>query len=191
MTSNKAVVCGIYATRDGVELATNALVTSGFSLADISVLLPESHGVAEDAEAGESIGVRGSTLTGAVGGAAAGGVIGLMAGIGALAIPGVGPVIAAGPIVDVLAGMGVGGAIGGFTGAIIGMGIPEDEAKVYEARLKKGGILVSLHCTTSDEVKRVKELVEQTGGEQISSTTESSPIATMDDTAAPKASAFG
>ena len=176
MTGNKTVVFGIYATRDGVELATNALVTSGFPLADISVLLPESLGVAEGVETGDSIGVPRSMITGAVGGAAAGGVLALMAGIGALAIPGVLPVIAAAPIVDVLAGMGTVGAIGGFAGAIIGMGIPEDEVKVHEARLKKGGILVSLHCATSDEVTRVKELVEQTGGEHISFSTTASSL---------------
>jgi hypothetical protein len=176
MTGNKTVVCGVYDTRDGVELATNALVTSGFPAADISVLLPESLGVAEDVETGESAGAPGSTITGAVGGAAAGGVLGLMAGIGALVIPGVGAVIAIGPIVDVLAGMGVGGAIGGFIGAIMGMGIPEDEANLYQERLKKGGILVSLHCATSDEVKRVKELIEQTGGEEICPATEASSM---------------
>ncbi len=176
MTGNKTVVLVIYATRDGVELATDALVTSGFPLADILVLLPESLGVAEGVETGDSIGVPRSMITGAVGGAAAGGVLALMAGIGALAIPGILPVIAAAPIVDVLAGMGTVGAIGGFAGAIIGMGIPEDEVKVHEARLKKGGILVSLHCATSDEVTRVKELVEQTGGEHIFFSTTASSL---------------
>ncbi len=174
MAGNKSAVFGIYSTLDGVDQATNALVASGFPVAAISVLLPEGLGVANDVATQESMKAPGDAKIGAVAGATAGGVLGLLAGIGALAIPGVGPIIAAGPVVDVLTGMGVGGAVGGFTGAIFGMGIPEDEAKRYEGRLKKGGILVSLQCKTSDEVKRAKEIVEQTGGEQISSTTESS-----------------
>jgi len=91
-----------------------------------------------------------------------------------LAIPGLGPFIAAGPIMAGLAGMGVGGAVGGVTGALIGMGIPEFEAKRYEGRLQKGGILLSVHCGTSDEIKRAKEIVESTGGEDVSSTGEAS-----------------
>jgi hypothetical protein len=97
-----------------------------------------------------------------------------LAGIGALAIPGVGPFIAAGPIMAALAGLGVGGAVGGFTGALIGLGIPEYEAKRYEGRIQKGGILLSVHCDTSDEIKRAKEVMKNTGGEDISSTSESS-----------------
>jgi hypothetical protein len=103
-----------------------------------------------------------------------GGALGLLAGIGALAIPGVGPLIAAGPIVSALAGLGVGGAVGGFTGALIGMGIPEYEAKRYEGRLQKGGILLSVHCDTSDEIKSAKEIMKRTGAEDVSSTGESS-----------------
>jgi hypothetical protein len=91
--------------------------------------------------------------------------------------------IAAGPIMGALAGMGVGGAVGGFTGALIGMGIPEYEAKRYEGRLKKGGILFSVHCSTSDEVKRATEIVERTGGEDISSTSESSSTSNKTDRA--------
>jgi hypothetical protein len=103
-----------------------------------------------------------------------GGTLGLLAGVGLLAIPGLGPFIAAGPIMAGLAGLGVGGAVGGVTGALIGMGIPEFEAKRYEGRLKKGGILLSVHCDTSDEIKRAKEVVERTGGEDVSSTGEAS-----------------
>jgi hypothetical protein len=91
-----------------------------------------------------------------------------------LAIPGLGPFIAAGPIVAALAGLGVGGAVGGVTGALIGLGIPEYEAKRYEGRVKKGGILVSVHCDTSDEISHAKKIMENTGGEDISSTSESS-----------------
>ena len=103
-----------------------------------------------------------------------GGTLGVLAGVGLLAIPGLGPFIAAGPIMAGLAGLGVGGAVGGVTGALIGLGIPEYEAKRYEGRLQKGGILLSVHCDTSDEIKRSKEIIERTGGEDISSTGESS-----------------
>jgi hypothetical protein len=103
-----------------------------------------------------------------------GGTLGVLAGVGLLAIPGLGPFIAAGPIMAGLAGLGVGGAVGGFTGALIGMGIPEFEAKRYEGRLQKGGILLSVHCDTSDEIKRAKEVLKNTGAEDVSSTGEAS-----------------
>jgi hypothetical protein len=111
---------------------------------------------------------------GAGSGAVIGGVLGWLAGIGSLAIPGVGPFIAAGPIVAALAGVGVGGAIGGLAGALVGMGIPEYEAKRYEGRIKQGGILLSVHCDTSEEIDRAKKILEHTGAENISYTTESS-----------------
>jgi len=98
--------------------------------------------------------------------------LGWLAGIGALAIPGLGPFIAAGPIMAALAGAGVGGAVGGLTGALIGMGIPEYEAKRYEGRVKDGGILLSVHSDSSDETKRAKEILERTGAKDISSTGE-------------------
>src|SRR6202162_3241297 len=111
---------------------------------------------------------------GAGSGAVLGGTLGLLAGIGALAIPGVGPLIAAGPIMAALAGIGVGGAVGGFAGGLIGMGIPEFEAKRYEGRIQRGGILLSVHCDTSDQIKRAKEIMKNTGAEDISSTGASS-----------------
>ena len=95
-------------------------------------------------------------------------------GIGALAIPGVGPLIAAGPIMGALAGLGVGGAVGGLIGALVGMGIPEYEAKRYEGRIKDGGILLSVHCDTSDEVSRAKDILKQTGADDIASAGEKS-----------------
>lgn len=180
----KTAVFGIYSTRDGIERAVEALLQSGFTKDDISVLLPEGVGAPTQAYT-ESSGLKdignvkntkapeGATA-GAGTGAVIGGTLGLLAGIGALAIPGVGPLIAAGPIMAALAGLGVGGAVGGFTGALIGMGIPEYEAKKYEGRLKKGGILFAVHCSTSEQIKRAKEIVEHTGGEDISSTGETS-----------------
>jgi hypothetical protein len=98
--------------------------------------------------------------------------LGLLAGIGALAIPGVGPLIAAGPIMGALAGLGVGGAVGGIVGALVGMGIPEFEAKRYEGAVKEGGTLLSVHCDTSDEVKIAKDGLRDTGARDISTTGE-------------------
>ena len=105
-------------------------------------------------------------------GGAVGGTLGLLAGIGALAIPGVGPLIAAGPIMGALAGLGVGGAVGGLVGALVGMGIPEYEAKRYEGRVKDGGILVSVHCDSSEEVSKAKDVLKATGAEDIASSGE-------------------
>jgi len=207
MDNKKASVFGIYSTRDGVERATDALLQSGFTASDVSVLLPESLANASKPSSSDNvssmkdgkvvketgpgeIGTEKNTkapegaTAGAVSGATVGGVLGLLAGIGALAIPGVGPLIAAGPIVAALAGMGVGGAVGGVTGALIGFGIPEFEAKKYEGRLKKGAILFSVHCDTSEQVTKAKEIVERTGGEDVSSTGETSA---SNDTAARRA----
>jgi hypothetical protein len=113
-------------------------------------------------------------VTGAGAGGAVGGVLGWLAGIGSLAIPGIGPFIAAGPIMASLAGLGVGGAVGGLIGALVGMGIPEYEAKRYEGRIKEGGVLLSVHCDTSDEITRAKNLLKNTGAQDISSTDEAS-----------------
>jgi hypothetical protein len=173
MTSKKTAVFGIYSTRAGVERAADVLARSGFPITDISVLLPESLG-SKDIGTQKATKAPEGAAAGAGSGAVLGGTLGLLAGIGALAIPGVGPLIAAGPIMAGLAGIGVGGAIGGFAGALIGMGIPEYEAKRYEGRLQKGGILLSVHCDSSDEIDRAKEILERTGGEDISSTGESS-----------------
>ena len=110
--------------------------------------------------------------TGAATGAVMGGVLGWLAGIGAIAIPGVGPFIAAGPIMAALAGMGVGGTVGGIAGGLVGVGIPEYEAKRYEGRVRKGGFLVSVHCDDSNWVSKAKKLLQETGAEDISSTGE-------------------
>jgi hypothetical protein len=171
--NKKTSVFGIYSNRTTVENAVDTLIKSGFSASDVSVLLPENLGP-------KSIGTEKATkapegaAAGATSGAVLGGGLGLLVGIGALAIPGLGPFIAAGPIMAALAGMGVGGAVGGVTGALVGLGIPEYEAKRYEGRLQKGGILLSVHCDTSDEIKHAKDLLSGTGAEDISSTSESS-----------------
>jgi hypothetical protein len=174
MSGRKVAVFGIYATRAAVENATDALVKAGFPTSDISVLLPESLGGAKEMGTEKATKAPEGAAAGVTTGGVIGGTLGLLAGVGMLAIPGLGPFIAAGPIMAGLAGLGVGGAVGGVTGALIGMGIPEFEAKRYEGRLQKGGILLSLHCDTSDEIKRAKEVMERTGGEDISSTGEAS-----------------
>ena len=174
MSGKKVAVFGIYSTRLAVENATHSLVETGFPTSDISVLLPESLGGPKEMGTEKATKAPEGAAAGVTTGGLIGGTLGLLAGVGLLAIPGLGPFIAAGPIMAGLAGLGVGGAVGGVTGALIGMGIPEFEAKRYEGRLQKGGILLSVHCDTSDEIKRAKEVVERTGGEDISSTGEAS-----------------
>src|SRR6476660_9462487 len=153
MAGKNTAVFGIYATRRSVENAVDSLKIDGFRNTDISVLLPQNEGTKDFAHEKQTKAPEGAA-TGAGTGAVLGGTLGWLTGIGALAIPGLGPLIAAGPIMAALAGMGVGGAIGGITGALVGMGIPEYEAKRYEGVIRKGGILLSVHCATSDEVSR-------------------------------------
>jgi hypothetical protein len=174
MSSKKVGVFGIYSTRVAVENATESLIRAGFPAADISVLLPESLGGPKEMGTEKATKAPEGTVAGVTTGGVIGGALGVLAGVGLLAIPGLGPFIAAGPIMAGLAGMGVGGAVGGVTGALIGMGIPEFEAKRYEGRLQKGGILLSVHCDTSDEIKRAKEVLKATNAEDVSSTGEAS-----------------
>src|ERR1700691_4944718 len=173
MSGKKTAVFGIYGSRETVERAVDTFVKSGFSTSDVSVLLPENLG-AKPIATDKSTKAPEGAATGAGSGAVVGGTLGLLAGIGALAIPGIGPFIAAGPLMATLAGIGVGGTVGGFAGALIGMGIPEYEAKRYEGFIQKGALLLSVHCDTSDEIRRAREILKMAGGEDISSTGESS-----------------
>jgi hypothetical protein len=173
MAGKNTAVFGIYPSYNSVEQAVFALKTAGFRNTDISVLFPENAGTKDFAHEKGTKAPEGAA-TGAGTGAVLGGTLGWLAGIGSLAIPGLGPFIAAGPIMAALAGAGVGGAVGGITGALIGMGIPEYEAKRYEGRIKKGGILLSVHSDNSEWTKRAKEVLERTGAEDISSTGEAS-----------------
>jgi len=173
MSDKKTSVFAIYTERSSAERAVSGLMNTGFAAGAISVLLPENLGTRELGTEKATKAPEGAT-TGAGTGAVLGGALGLLAGIGALAIPGVGPLIAAGPIMATLAGMGVGGTVGGFAGALIGAGIPEYEAKRYEGSLQKGGILLSVHCATSDEIDRAKHALKATGGQDIATTGESS-----------------
>src|SRR5580765_2584642 len=168
MANKKTAVFGIYRTVGQAEGAVDTLVTDGFGNSDISVLLPDNESSKDFAHEKHTKAPEGTT-TGVAAGGTIGGTLGLLAGIGALAIPGVGPFIAAGPIMGALAGIGVGGAVGGLVGALIGMGLPEYEAKRYEGRIKAGGVLLSVHCDTSDEITRAKALLKSTGAEDVSS----------------------
>src|ERR1700724_1425742 len=159
---------GIYRSRTTPETAVYELISAGFPSAYVSVLLPDVQSTKELAHEKNTKAPEGTT-TGVAAGGAVGGTLGLLAGIGALAIPGLGPFIAAGPIMGALAGVGVGGAVGGLVGALVGMGIPEYEAKRYEGRVEDGGVLLSVHCDTSEEISRAKDLLKQTGAEDISS----------------------
>ena len=165
-------VFGIYANVSGAELAIGDLKDAGFRVEDMSILLPENSGT-KDLAFQKGTKAPEGTATGAASGAVIGGAIGWLLGIGALAIPGVGPFIAAGPIMAALAGIGVGGAVGGFTGALIGMGIPEYQAKRYEGLVKNGSILLSVHADDSKWAKLAKTVLDQTGATEISSTGES------------------
>jgi hypothetical protein len=171
MAGKNTAVFGIYPTYEAVERAVDALRVAGFRNTDISVLFPENVGTKDFAHEKGTKAPEGATA-GAGTGAVVGGTMGWLVGIGALAIPGLGPFIAAGPIMAALAGAGVGGAVGGVTGALIGMGIPEYEAKRYEGRVTKGGILLSVHSDDSAWTRRAKEILERTGAEDISSTGE-------------------
>jgi hypothetical protein len=184
MTSKKTAVFGMFQSRGQAERAVDALRSASFTNDDISVLLPDVDSSKEFAHEKNTKAPEGAT-TGVTAGGAVGGTLGLLAGIGMLAIPGFGPFIAAGPIMAALAGLGVGGAVGGVIGALVGMGIPEYEAKRYEGRLKAGGVLLSVHCDTSDQITRAKELLKHAGADDISSSGEASA-----DYAAPAAAMY-
>jgi len=187
MAGKNTAAFGIYRTQGEVEQAVDALRAENFRNTDISVLFPENQGTKDFAVEKNTKAPEG-TATGATTGAVIGGALGWLAGIGALAIPGIGPLIAAGPIVAALTGVGVGGAIGGITGALVGMGIPEYEAKRFEGRIKEGGILLSVHCDDSNWTKKAKEILERTGATDIASAGEASADWQKTDKPLPRAS---
>lgn len=186
MAGKNTAVFGIYPTYASVEAGVGSLQSAGFRNEDISVLMPENVGSKEFAHEKGTKAPEGAA-TGAGTGAVVGGVLGVLAGIGLLAVPGLGPFIAAGPIMAGLAGLGVGGAVGGIAGALIGLGIPEYEAKRYEGRVKEGGILLSVHCDSSEWTKRAKEVLERTGAQDIASTGEASADYAKSDKPLPRA----
>jgi len=167
---NKAVF-GIYSNHLDAENAVNGLKLAGFRNTDISILFQENEGT-KDLVMTRSTKAPEGTAAGASSGAVVGGIIGWLAGAGLLAIPGLGMFVAAGPLIASLSGIGVGGVFGGLTGALVGLGSPEYEAKRYEGRIRKGGILLSVHCDDSDWAKTARTILQQTGAEDVSSTTE-------------------
>lgn len=171
MAGKNVAVFGIYADRGTVEGAVEELRAGGFRSTDISMLLPENLG-SKDLAASKASKAPEGVAAGVSSGAVIGGALGWLLGIGALAIPGLGPFIAAGPIVALLAGVGAGGVVGGVTGAMIGLGIPEYEAKRYEGRLRNGGILLSVHCDDHKWSEAAKRILERTGASDVASTTE-------------------
>jgi hypothetical protein len=187
MAGKNTSVFGIYPAYASVEIAVDALRAAGFRSTDISVLFPENVGTKDFAHEKGTKAPEGASA-GAGTGAVIGGTLGWLAGIGALAIPGIGPFIAAGPIVAALAGVGVGGTVGGITGALIGLGIPEYEAKRYEGRVKEGGILLSVHSDNSEWTNKAKEVLERTGAQDIASAGEARADFQKSDKPMPRAS---
>jgi hypothetical protein len=185
MTTKNRAVFGIYSTTAETERAVNALLQSGFSSQDVSVLMPDQQSTREFAVHKDTKAPEGATA-GATTGGVIGGALGILVGLGSLAIPGVGPFIAAGPLVAGLAGLGAGGAVGGLIGALAGMGIPEYEARRYEGRVKDGGVLLSVHCETPGEVLRAKEVLKTTGAADIASSTESAGVRAPEKDTAPR-----
>jgi hypothetical protein len=158
-------------TESQADAIVGKLKSGGFSDSDISVLFPDKGSTRDFAHKKETKMPEGATVGASTGGVV-GGTIGLLAGIGALAIPGLGPFIAAGPIMAALSGGAIGAGVGGLAGALVGLGIPEYEAKRYEGKVKEGGILISVHSENNDETNRAKSIFKEEGAHDISSTGE-------------------
>ena len=166
---SKAVVCIANSESQAIKIV-NQLKDAGFRN-EISVLTPDKAGTKDFAHEHNTKAPEGAT-TGAGTGGILGGALGWLAGVGTLAIPGLGPFIAAGPIMAALAGAAVGATVGGITGALVGLGIPEYEAKQYEGKIKGGNVLISVHTDDADQVERVEEIYKSAGAEDISSVSE-------------------
>jgi hypothetical protein len=163
--SKKSVFCIATSRRQADEIV-NDLKAASFSNNDISALFADkdsSHDFAHEKHTKAPEG----TVTGASTGGVIGGTLGWIAGIGALAIPGIGPFIAAGPIMAALGGAAIGATVGGIAGGLIGMGIPELEAKRYEGKLKEGNILISVHTENSEEISQATEIFTHAGAHDI------------------------
>jgi hypothetical protein len=168
--ANKSVFC-IATSRTQAEQIVDRLKAANFSNNDISALFPDKETNRDFAHEKSTKAPEGA-VTGAGTGGLLGGTLGWLVGIGALAIPGVGPFIAAGPIMAALGGAAIGATAGGITGGLIGMGIPEIEAKRYEGKIKQGNILISVHTDNSDEISRAKDIFEKAGAQDICTTGE-------------------
>lgn len=169
----KKAIIGVLPTKAAAEAAAAQLQADGFSRQDISVLFPDDRATKEFAHEKHTKAPEGASA-GAGAGGVVGGTLGLLAGIGALAIPGLGPFIAAGPIMAALSGAAAGAAAGGLAGTLVGLGIPEYEAKIYEGKLREGNILLSVHTEDGDERKRASEALKRAGAANVSTQTEAS-----------------
>jgi hypothetical protein len=166
-----SAVFGIFSTKEQVERAVDEMKREGFRNADISVLFPHNEGT-KDFALDKGTKAPEGAVAGATSGGIVGGTLGWLAGLGMLAIPGLGPFIAAGPIMALLAGLGVGATVGGLTGALIGLGMPEYVATRYEGRIRGGSILLSVHADDSKWIQKAKTILEQVGADDIASTGE-------------------
>lgn len=165
MAFKKAVI-GLVSSETQAELIVAKLQNAGFSNNDISALLPDKRDARDFAHENNTKAPEG-TVAGVGAGGAIGGTLGLLAGIGALAIPGIGPFIAAGPIMAALSGAAAGAAVGGITGALVGLGIPEIEAKQYEGKVKGGSILLSVHVEDGKQRAEAKRILEAGDAEDV------------------------
>ncbi len=170
---SKNAVIGLVESRQAAEDTVQVLQRAGFGTNDISVLFPDKGGTRDFSHEMNTKAPEGAVAGVATGGAV-GGTIGLLAGIGALAIPGVGPFIAAGPIMAALSGAAAGATVGGITGALVGLGLPELEAKQYEGKIKEGGIFVSVHTEDGAEKDRAKAAFKSTKATHVKVITEAS-----------------
>ncbi len=168
--ADKAVV-GLVRTTGQAEAIVSRLNAAGFPYDDISVLFPDEASTRDFAHEHETKAPEGATAGGITGGAI-GGTLGLLAGIGALAIPGVGPLIAAGPVMAALSGAAAGGAVGGLVGGLVGMGMPEYEATLVEGRLREGRVMIAVHTDNGDDRKRAKTILKDSGADDIDTLTE-------------------
>jgi hypothetical protein len=168
------VAYGIYPDRVSFDKALESLRAANFRNSDISAILPDRDHTTRDLAHEINTKAPEGIATGAGAGAAVGGILGWLIGVGALAIPGIGPLVAAGPIVAALAGAGAAGATGGLVGGLIGAGIPEVEAKRYAGRIREGAYLISVHCDNKDWAKRAEEVLEATGGRDVVKASEAS-----------------
>ena len=190
MAKKNIAVFGLYRSREAVEETVSALQNAGFRPTDLSVLIPENEGTKDLAHEKHTKAPEGAT-TGAVTGGAIGGILGGLVAVGVIAIPGLGPLIAAGPIVAALTGVGSGGVVGGIIGGLAGLGIPEYEARRYAGRVKQGGLLISVHCDNSNWEKRAHDIMQLTGGEEIASAGEASADFAISDRPQPRARRVG
>lgn len=172
MQKGNTSVYGIFPNRASVEAAIEMLKDNGYRNEDISLLWSSPEAATKELAVENATKAPEGAAAGAGAGAILGGALGWLAGIGAIAIPGAGPFIAAGPIMAMLAGAGVVGAMGTLTGALVGLGIPEYEASRYEGQLKSGGILLSVHADDSTWASKAKEILEQCGATNIASKSE-------------------